>query len=271
MSSDTQALEADPVGQLLGSIPYRLQLAGGWIDQPFISRHNPNPPGAMVVVQIEPSFRPMSRSGIASSTRAIAEKLWDGKMPNRPRPELVRELYHAENHGKSEPSGSQDMIGLLYPGINRLDYDFAANGGVFPVHIESLNQPETARWLASVLHLLPVEPRPAGYAPLGEKRLEPDWVAQLGLSGQRCFEAIGSQDVEALGESLNLCMRAWEALLPHVIEHPLIEVDLKGLLRAYQQRYPGAMFSGCGGGYLMVASNEPVPGAFEVDIRIADE
>jgi hypothetical protein len=29
------------------------------------------------------------------------------------------------------------------------------------------------------------------------------------------------------------------------------------------------MYSGCGGGYLMVVSNEPVPGAFQVNIRIA--
>lgn len=31
-------------------------------------------------------------------------------------------LYEAENKGKAEPSGSQDMIGLVHPGINRLDY-----------------------------------------------------------------------------------------------------------------------------------------------------
>jgi hypothetical protein len=29
------------------------------------------------------------------------------------------------------------------------------------------------------------------------------------------------------------------------------------------------MYSGCGGGYLMVASTEPVPGAFKVNVRIA--
>ncbi len=49
------------VAKLLGAIPNRLQLAGGWIDQPFVSRHNPKPPGSMVVVQIEPDFRPMDR------------------------------------------------------------------------------------------------------------------------------------------------------------------------------------------------------------------
>src|SRR5690349_11721627 len=105
-----------PLSTAFGSIPNRLQLAGGWIDQPFMSRLNPRPPGAMVVVQIEPNFRPMDRSGLAGGTRAVANDLWGGKLPKRPRDELVRELYEAENRGKIRPSGSQDMIGLIYPG-----------------------------------------------------------------------------------------------------------------------------------------------------------
>src|ERR1035438_1316347 len=164
--------KTSPVAKLLGAIPNRLQLAGGWLDQPFVSRHNPKPPGSMVVVQIEPDFRPMDRSGIASGTRALAMKIWKGSLPNRPPQELARELYRAENRGKAQPSGSQDMIGLVYPGVNRLDYDFAANGGVFPSHIESLNDVRVARWLERVLHLLPVEPRPEGYNPLGKKHLD---------------------------------------------------------------------------------------------------
>jgi hypothetical protein len=260
---------ADPILQALGAIPNRLQLAGGWIDQPFVSRHNPKPPGSMVVVQIEPNFRPMDRSGIASGTRAMATTLWRGKLPNRPPEQLVRELYEVENKGKAEPSGSQDMIGLIYPGINRLDYDFAVNGGVFPSHIESLNNARTAGWLERVLYLLPVEPRPPGYSPLGKKNLDPRWVARLGQSGRDCFEAIQRMDLAALGVSLNLNMKCWETLLPHVVRHPLIKVDLMRLLRAYQRRYAGAMFSGCGGGYLIVVSSEPVPGAFKVNVRIA--
>ena len=257
------------VTRVLGAIPNRLQLAGGWIDQPFVSRHNPKPPGSMVVVQIEPNFRPMERSGFASSTRAIATTLWKGRLPNRPPAELVRELYDAENTGKAEPSGSQDMIGLIYPGINRLDYDFAAHSGVFPAHIESLNDAPTARWLETVLHLLAVEPRPAGYSPLGQKNLDPRWIARLGQSGRDCFEAIRGRDVKALGASLNLNMRCWETVLPQVVRHPLITVDLAGLLKAYQRCYAGAMYSGSGGGYLIVAANEPVPGAFQVTVRVA--
>ena len=260
--------QRDPILRMLGAIPNRLQLVGGWIDQPFMSRHNPKPPGSMVVVQNEPNFRPMDRSGIASGTRTIAMKLWKGRLPNRPREELVRELYAAENKGKVEPSGSQDMIGLIYPGVNRLDYDFAANGGVFPVHVESLNSARVARWLGKVLHLLPVEPRPEGYSPLGEKNLDSKWIARLGQSGHDCFDAIRRMDVAALGASLNLNMECWETLLPHVVRHPLIKLDLMGLLKAYQQRYAGAMYSGCGGGYLIVASREPVPGAFHVNVRV---
>ena len=154
------------VAKALGAIPNRLQLAGGWIDQPFVSRLNPKPPGSMVVVQIEPNFRPMCRSGVASSTRHVAMEIWNGKLPNRPPYELVRELYHAENTYKSEPSGSQDMIGLVYPGVNRLDYDVAVEGGVFPAHIESCNVPQIARWLEKVLYLVPIESRPDGYNPL---------------------------------------------------------------------------------------------------------
>ena len=123
------------ITKVIGLIPYRLQLAGGWIDQPFVSRLNPKPPGSMVVVGLEPTFRVMRRSGCANGTRAIAMKLWNGRLPNRPLDELVHELYAEENKDRDQPSGSQDMIGLVYPGINRLDYDFAANGGVFHLQI----------------------------------------------------------------------------------------------------------------------------------------
>ena len=256
-----------PVQKLLGSIPNRLQLAGGWIDQPFVSRHNPKPPGSMVVVQIEPDFRPMDRSGIASGTRAVAMKLWKGRLPHRPPGELVRELYETENAGKADPSGSQDMIGLIYPGVNRLDYDFRVHGGVFTSHIESCNDPKVARWLSKVLHLVAVEPRPDGYSPLGVKNLEPKWVARLGQSGKDCYDAIVRRDAPALGASLNLTMKCWETLLPQVVRHPALRVDLLPILKAYQKQHAGAMYSGCGGGYLIVVSERPVPGAFQVNVR----
>jgi len=95
----------------LAAFPYRLALAGGWIDQPFVSRHNPQPPGSMVVVGLEPVCLFMDRSGLATGTRAVAIKLWRGRLPKGPPAELTRQLYEIENRGKAEPSGSQDMVG----------------------------------------------------------------------------------------------------------------------------------------------------------------
>jgi hypothetical protein len=256
------------IARVIGSIPNRLALAGGWIDQPFVSRHNPKPPGSMVVVGLEPTFPVMDRAGCANGSRAIAMKLWNGRLPKRPKDDLVRELYEAENKGKADPSGSQDMVGLIYPGINRLDYDFGVNGGVFPSNIESLSDGRVARWLERALHLLPIQSRPEGYNPLGERHLNPTWIARLGQTGKNCFEAILHRDLDALGASMNECMVCWEKILPHVVTHPMLRTDLRAILRAYQKYYPGAMYSGCGGGYLLVVSQEPVPGAFQVTVRL---
>lgn len=255
------------ITEVIGKIPYRMALAGGWIDQPFASRLNPEPPGSMVVVSLHPAFRFMDRCGMGTSTRKVAANLWEGGIPEGNPADLVRQLYLAENQGKSEPSGSQDMAGLIYPGINRLDYDFEHEGGYFPMHVESCNDLDVARWLESVIYMLPVNQRPDGYNPLGEKNLDPGWIRRLGQSGKDCFAAILARNLDALGESMNECMRCWEAILPHTVRHSTITVDLKGILDYYQRRYAGAMYSGCGGGYLYVVSTEPVPGAFQVKIR----
>ena len=52
------------------------------------------------------------------------------------------------------------------------------------------------------------------------------------------------------------------------MKHRTLTVDLLEILHFYQQRYAGAMYSGCGGGYLYVAADEPVPGAFSVQVRV---
>jgi hypothetical protein len=251
----------------LSSLPFRMALAGGWIDQPFISRLNPSPPGSMVVVSLLPTMEFMERAGMATGTRKVAEELWKNGLPAGKPADLIRQLYAAENQGAAEPSGSQDMIGLVYPGVSRLDYDFRHEGGVFPSHIESNNDPETARWLEKAIHLLPVAPRPPGYKPLGVKNLDPNWVQRLGQTGKDCFDAILRRDARALGESMNLCMVCWETLLPETVRHTTLTVDLLAILRSYQSKYPGAMYSGCGGGYLYVVSEDEVPGTFSVRIR----
>ena len=175
---------AQEITSFIGKIPYRMALAGGWIDQPFVSRVNPSPPGSMVVVGLEPTFRFMDRCGMGTSTRKVAMRLWGETLPEGDPAVLVRTLYAEENRGLPDPSGSQDMIGLIYPGINRLDYDYSHEGGYFPAHIESNNDPAVARWLENVIYVVPVAQRPDGYSPLGIKNLDPEWVRRLGQTGR---------------------------------------------------------------------------------------
>ena len=255
-------------GSVIGELPYRIALAGGWIDQPFVSRHDPAPPGSMVVISVHPDFRFMDYCGIGTSTRKIARKLWGERLPERPPEELVRELYEEENKDRTDPSGSQDMVGLVYPGVSRIDYDFGCEGGIFPARVESNTNPVVAKWIQHVIHIVPVAQRPAGYSPLDEKNIDPSWVRRLGASGRACYDAIGARHLRGLQESMNECMDAWQALLPGTVRHRTITVDLEGILRHYRSEYGGAMYSGCGGGYLFVATERDVPGSFGVRVRI---
>jgi hypothetical protein len=97
---------------------------------------------------------------------------------------------------------------------------------------------------------------------------DPGWVRRLGQFGQVCYRTIANRDLAGSAASLNECVFCWEAILPHTVGHATIKIDLKALLEYYQTRYAGAMYSGCGGGYLLVASEEPVPGSFHVRVRL---
>lgn len=265
----TTAPDTRSITEVVGGIPYRMAFAGGWIDQPFVSCLDPEPPGSMVVVGIEPTFRAMDRCGMATSTRKVAARLWGRQLPSRDPVSLVEELYAEENRGKVEPSGSQDMIGLVYPGVCRLDFDAAHRGGVFPAHIESCCDLAVARWLEQTVCMVPVAPRPEGYNPLVQRNLDRAWIRRLGRSGKDCYDAIVNQDAEGLGRSMNECMLCWEAILPATVRHPALTVDLMGILGYYQGISAGAMYSGCGGGYLYVVSREPVPGGIRVKVRVS--
>jgi hypothetical protein len=222
----------------------------------------------MVVVSLEPVLWFMDRCGMASGTREVALELWNGSLPDRTPVDLVRELYWAENKDKAERSGSQDMAGLIYPGLSRLDYDAEFEGGLFPAHVESNREPDVASWIEEVFHLVPINQRPEGYNPLGIKNLDPKWICQLGRTGKECFDAVVAKDIRGVGASMNRCMKCWEAILPHTLQHPTIRLDLKAILGYYQLRYPGAMYSGCGGGYVIAVSEEPVPGSLKVKVRL---
>jgi hypothetical protein len=137
------------------------------------------------------------------------------------------------------------------------------------VHVESNTDSEIAQWLEKRIYMLSVAQRPVGYDPLEKQHLDPQWIQRLSQTGKDCFEAILHKNVQALGQSMNECMVCWETILPATVRHRTINLDLMALLSYYQKRYCGAMYSGCGGGYIYVVSEEPVPGGFQVKVRVA--
>jgi hypothetical protein len=148
---------------------------------------------------------------------------------------------------------------LLYPGVNRLDY----NGGYWPEKIESTIDEETCKWLSDVIHLVPLEPRPQGYDPLKIMNLEKDIVKELGEAGARCWEAIMKKDVAMLGKSMTDTLLSWKKMLPLTVP----DWVMQELETRYLPFYPGAITSGSGGGYMMVASEKKVPGAIKISLR----
>jgi len=237
--------------------PYRLCLAGGWIDQPWVSEIHP---GSVVVAQIKPTIEFNDRSGMATSSRKLAIRIWGDRYPDGDFEQNAKFLFGAENPpGTEYVSGSQDHIGLLYPGINRLCY----NGGYWPERIESSTNKEICDWLSEVIHLVPLEPRPDGYDPLKIKHLEKSLVRKLGEAGDLCWFSILNKDINGLGKALTETFLSWKKILPLTIP----DWVMKEMETKYFPYYPGAITSGCGGGYVFVVSEKEIEGAIKIRVR----
>lgn len=239
------------------NFPYRICLAGGWIDQPWVSEICP---GSVVVAQLWPTIDFNDRSGMATSSRKVALELWGGNIPDGDPLRNAKLLFGAENPpGSKYISGSQDHLGLLVPGISRLDYD----GGFWPANVENSIDRETADWLSNVLHLIPLAPRPDQYDPLLEKNLDTNLVKALGEAGKNCYEAILSKNVNLLGKSMTETFYAWKKMLPCTVpDWVLGEMESR-----FIGQYAGAITSGSGGGYAVVASEEPIDGAIKIRVK----
>ena len=237
--------------------PYRLCLAGGWIDQPWVSKIYP---GSVVVAQIWPTMDFNHRSGLATSSRSVGIKLWGDRYPDGNPEENAKLLFGAENPpGKDYISGSQDHLGLLLPGVNRLYY----NGGYWPEKIDSTIDEDTCNWLSDVVHMVPLKPRPEGYDPLKEMHLEKPYIKDLGEAGDNCWKSILKKDIKGLGKSMTDTLISWKKILPLTVPDDI----MKEMETNYFSNYPGAITSGSGGGYVIVVSEREVPEAVKIKVR----
>ncbi len=240
------------------NIPFRIDLAGGWLDQPYVSKHSP---GAVVTISIEPTIEFNDRSGMASSTRQKAIELWKTEIPGGDREQLARVLFTYENPpGKEIISGSQDALGIVMPGLNRLYY---GPGQYWPEKISSCRQEDILEWLENRLSLVTLGPREGGYSVLSETHIDSRSAARLARAADDCWDAIQRKDSAAFGRSFREAFEAQIAMFPHMMDG-----SVQDAIDTYRSRALGWKLAGAGGGgYLVLVSDEEISGTIKIKIR----
>ena len=238
-------------------IPYRLDLAGGWLDQPFVSQLGA---GAVLTISLEPIIEFNERSGMASSSRRRAIELWQTDLPDGDWEKQAKMLFAFENPpGTKIFAGSQDAIGIVYPGLNRLDYA----GDYWPEKITSQHDETILRWLENHLHLVPLGPREGDFDVFKNRDIVVPKVAALAKAADTCWQAILKKDLKDFGRRMRESFEAQVALFPQM-SSPAIQK----MIEQYAPHALGWKLSGAGGGgYLVLVSEKPLDGTLKLTIR----
>ncbi|MEA3334427.1 MAG: adenylyltransferase/cytidyltransferase family protein [Chloroflexota bacterium] len=241
----------------INTIPYRIDLAGGWLDQPWVSEHYP---GYVITISLEPTIEFNERSGMATSTRRTAIKQWGSRLPVDDYEKVAWTLFCCDNPpGTEEISGSQDAIGLVFPGLNRSFYQ----GEYWPLQIESVHDDAILRFVENSLFLIPLGPRQPDFSVLSGTNITSEGAKALAGATDLCWDAMLARDVRRFGEALRLGFEAQVAMFPNMMNQMMQE-----LIEQYRHRAFGWKVSGAGGGgYLILVSDTPVDNAVRVVVR----
>lgn len=239
------------------SIPNRLALADGWLDQPFVSRLHP---GASILFSIEPTFEVAEKSGLASSTRRTVADIWDGKIPTGQPEKLARILYCCDNPpGTTEFTGASDSIGIVYPGLTKANFA----GKHWPESIDHIQDEAILKFVEELIYLVPVGPRPADYAPLKDSIINKERAKHLAAASEVCWQAILAQDANAFGAAVTASFHALVAMFPRMSNANIMKV-----IEKYRHDALGWKITGAGGGgYLIFVSEKPIEEGIRVVAR----
>jgi cytidyltransferase-like protein len=238
-------------------VPFRLDLAGGWLDQPFVGKLAAGP---MATISLEPDDRYERRSGLASSTRQRAMTIWGPRLPVDDREKLAKLLFAYENPpGTKDVSGSQDAIGIVYPGLNRLDYA----GEYWPKKITPCLDSDVLSFLESHLYFAFVQPRPGEFEVLDHQNITQAAAGRLAEAGNLFWEAALAKDAAATGQAITDSFDAQVEMFP-LMRNP--EID--AVIREHEDDVLGYKISGAGGGgYVVFFSEKEIPNAIRPTIR----
>ena len=195
-------------------IPTRLDLAGTWIDQPYVSCFAP---GWAITISLEPTFEVRDRCGLSTSTRNMIKKIWPVKLPDMDPEMLAKLVFCFENDPERSDgiiSGAQDSIGICIPGLCRHYYD----NHFWPDKIETCYDEAVLNWLEQHLVMIPMEPRQPGCSVVEGKDITMPKVKALAKAAEDCWAAILARDLPAFAAAYKASFDAQVAMFPAMIQ-----------------------------------------------------
>lgn len=248
-------------------IPTRLDLAGTWIDQPYVSCFAP---GWAITISLEPNFEVRERCGLSTSTRNVIKRIWPYQLPNMDPETLARLVFCFENHPEREDgiiSGAQDAIGICVPGLCRHYYD----NHFWPEKIETCNDESILQWLENHLVMIPMESRKPECSVIEGKDITEPKVKALANAADRCWNAIMHKDLKAFAESYRDSFNAQTSMFP-----AMIQGCVQSYIDTYKDKVLAYKMPGAGGGGYLACVVEDVkkfvqnhPEAIRLTIRRA--
>ncbi len=242
-------------------LPYRVDLAGTWIDQPYVSEHGA---GWALTISIEPTYDFMERGGMSTSTRNAARKIWPYELPNYNEEMLARLLFCFENDPEKEGyiSGAQDAIGICMSGLTRHFYD----GHYWPTKIESCHDEKILTWLEEHLCIVPMFPRRPNCSVVEGKDITPVKVKALTAAAENCWNAIMKRDLHSFAGAFSDSFNAQLAMFPAMMQPGVAEHIEKWREHALAWKMIGAG----GGGHLALVVEKVPDDAIRIKIRRKD-
>jgi cytidyltransferase-like protein len=242
-------------------IPYRIDLAGTWIDQPYVSKFHP---GWAITASIEPTIEFNERSGMATSTRKKAIELWNHQLPMENPEKLAKILFRYDNNpGTKDVSGSQDSIGIAMPGINRFFYE---KGEYWPSKFETISDLKTIKWLEDRLYMVTLWPRPSDFIVLENTNITTENVRNLTNAAEMAWDGLITRDISKFSKGFSASFEAQITMFPKMMNNKIADV-----IKEYKNTALAWKLSGAGGGgYLIMISEKEIPHAIRVKIRIKD-
>ena len=264
------------------TIPTRLDLAGTWIDQPYVSCYAP---GWALTISLEPTFEIRERCGLSTSTRNVIKRIWPYQLPNMDPETLARLVFCFENHPEREDgivSGAQDAIGICVPGLCRHYYD----NHFWPEKIENCQDEDVLCWLEEHICMVPMFPRRPGCSVVENKDITEEKVKNLAKAAAKCWDAIMKRDLDGFASAFKASFDAQVSMFPGMVKPTIVGNGLNddsiddGFLPTVQDyidkysKMPGVlawkMPGAGGGGYLVLvcSSRRAFPEeAIEIIIR----